>query len=59
MVKGKRVTISPDTKDSLAKMAKPFETIDECLQRLISCECVKNKMESPENDDVADSEEEK
>ncbi len=52
MVKGERVTISTDTKASLAKMAKPFESVDECLKRLISLECVKNEIESAEGDDV-------
>ena len=59
MVKGERVTISPDTKASLSKMAKPFETVDECLQRLISCECIKNEIESPEEDVVAETSEKK
>ena len=52
MVKGERVTISQDTKNSLSKIAKPFESVDDCLQRLISFECVKNKIESVENEDV-------
>ena len=51
MVKGERVTISQDTKKSLAKMAKPFEKFDDCIKRVLDCTCHKETKKSEQNDD--------
>lgn len=47
-MKGDRITISQETKDGLAKFAKPFESVDDCLKRLITCDCVQNEMKQSE-----------
>ena len=44
MAKGNRITLSNETKNELAELAKPFETPDECINRLLSCNCVKEEM---------------
>lgn len=47
-MKGDRITISPETKDGLAKFAKPFESIDDCLKRLITRDCIQNAIKQSE-----------
>ena len=49
MVKGERVTISPETKKSLAKIAKPFEKFDDCIKRVLDCACHKETKKSKQN----------
>ncbi len=56
MVKGERITISSDTKKSLAKMAKPFEKFDDCIKRVIDCACHKETKKSKQNDVVVEEE---
>jgi hypothetical protein len=43
-MKGDRITISQETKNGLAKFAKPFESEDDCLKRILSCSCVQDEM---------------
>jgi len=43
-MKGKRVTLSEETKNGLAEVAQPFETPDECINRMLSCACVKKEL---------------
>jgi len=54
MVKGERITISPNTKKSLAKMAKPFEKFDDCIKRALDCACHQETKKSEQNDDVVE-----
>ena len=52
MTNGKQIRLSPDTMKELKKMGKPFESVDDCLQRLISCDCVQGEMKKQlEKDD--------
>ena len=51
MTKGNRITLSDDTKNGLAKLAKPFESVDDCLQRVLTCKCVQKEMEKQEKDE--------
>lgn len=46
MVKGERITISADTKDNLAKIAKPFEKFDDCIKRVLECSCIEKEIKS-------------
>jgi len=48
MAKGERITISPDTKKSLGKIAKPFEKFDDCIKRVLDCVC-QQEIEKSEN----------
>ena len=53
MTTGKRVTISENTVKGLAKIAKPFESPEDCIQRILSCKCVRNEMAKSKKDEVA------
>ena len=55
--KSNRVTISNDTINKLEKMGKPFESIDSCLNRILSCSCVEKEMKK-QHDDVESEKEE-
>jgi len=59
MSKGKRVTIPENTLKDLAKMAKPFESPEDCIKRILSCKGVKKEMNEQEKDDVAAKEDSK
>lgn len=41
---GKRITLSDETINKLAPIAEPFETIDECMSRVLGCKCVQKEM---------------
>ena len=56
MTNGKQVRLSPDTMKQLQTMGKPFESVDDCLQRLISCDCVKSEMKKQIEVDEDESE---
>ena len=49
----KRVTLSTGTIDKLKPISKPFESLEECIERLANCDCIQNEMET-QNDDVDD-----
>ena len=52
MKKVNRVTLSDDTINQLEKVGKPFESVDDCLKRVLSCDCVQKEMKK----DVVDEE---
>ena len=58
MVKSERINISPETKNGLSQFAKPFESVDDCLKRIIQCDCLKDEMkkqvEHPDTDAETD-----
>lgn len=49
-----RVSLSEDTLNQLSKVGKPFETVDDCLQRILDAECT--KIPSEQQDDVVEEE---
>jgi len=52
-----RVTLSKGTVNKLKKMGEPFESVDDCLKRILSCDCIKREMKKQqENDDVEEEE---
>jgi len=52
MVSGKLVRIAPETMEKLGKVAKPFETPNECINRLLIREPdVKGDQEDEEKND--------
>ena len=51
MSNGKRITLPKETLNGLAKFAKPFESPEDCINRMIKCDCVQNEMKK-QNDDV-------
>ena len=48
-MKGDRITISQETKNGLAKFAKPFESADDCLKRILSCSCVQDEIKKSQD----------
>ena len=58
MSKGNRVTLSKNTMNGLSKFAKPFESADDCLKRILNCKCIQNEVKKGEEDEVVESEEE-
>ena len=54
---GKQARLSPETMDALREVGKPFESVDDCLQRVLGCSCVKKEMKNQnEGDEVEDDE---
>ena len=55
----KRVTVSDDTIQKMEPLAKPFESVDDCLQRILECSCIKKEMKKgkQEKDDEVVEEE--
>ena len=59
MTNTNRVTLSKGTINKLKKMGEPFESVDDCLKRILSCDCIQREMKKQqENDDEASGEEE-
>ena len=54
---GKQVRISGETLEKLKTVGQPFESVDECLKRVLGCSCVSDEMkQQPESQE--DSKEE-
>ena len=58
MSKGKRVTLPETTMNGLAKFAKPFESPEDCISRMINCGCVQNEMEKQNKEPIEDESDE-
>lgn len=58
----RRVTLSNGTMKRLGKFAKPFESPEDCIKRIVNCDCVQEEMKKPvtndkkNEDDVTDNE---
>lgn len=50
MSEGKLVRISQDTMKKLGDQAKPFETPDKCINRLLTNSCLQNPQSEDENE---------
>ena len=54
MANTNRVTLSKGTVNKLKKMGEPFESVDDCLRRILSCDCIQREIKKQqENDDEA------
>jgi len=45
MTNKNRVTLSDNTIKQLKEVGEPFESVDDCLKRILGCDCIKNEME--------------
>lgn len=55
MSNGKRITLPKETIKGLAKFAKPFESPEDCINRMIKCDCVQNEMEKQKKNPKTES----
>jgi len=39
-----RITLSKGTVNKLKKMGEPFESVDDCLKRILSFDCIQKEM---------------
>lgn len=45
---GKQIRLSGETLEKLKTIGKPFESVDDCLQRILEQSCIKNENQKPE-----------
>jgi len=58
MANGKQVRLSTNTMKQLKEIGEPFESVDDCLQRLVNCSCVKTEMKKLAEKSVQEESEE-
>lgn len=58
MTQGKRITLPKETMKDLSKFAKPFETPEDCISRMIKCDCIQGEMEKQNKNLEEESKEE-
>ena len=52
---GKQARLSPEVMKKLKDVGQPFETVDDCLKRVLGCSCIKEEMtEKQDNEDKED-----
>ena len=57
MNQSKQVRISGETLEKLKTVGQPFESIDDCLKRVLGCSCVTTEMkQGSELDEESDKE---
>ena len=52
---GKQIRLSQDTMSELKKIGEPFETVDDCLKRVLGCSCVKKEMREQAESEFSDT----
>ena len=58
MNQGKRITLPKETVNGLAKFAKPFESPEDCISRMIKCDCIQGEMEKQSKNPKLEDEDE-